>query len=111
MRNVRQVLEELEVSWVERYSDYAVPCPFHNETKPSLFVNKEEGFFHCFGCGRKGKFESLIAKYLNIDILTAYEYLYLGKSFNKVEYKKKIIKVDFKDMFKLYAMNNSIAND
>lgn len=29
-------------------------CPFHAEKTPSFFVNDEEGFFHCFGCGKKG---------------------------------------------------------
>ena len=29
-------------------------CPFHNERTPSFHVNKDKGFFHCFGCGAGG---------------------------------------------------------
>jgi DNA primase len=29
-------------------------CPFHGEKTPSFQVNREKGFFHCFGCGVGG---------------------------------------------------------
>jgi DNA primase len=29
-------------------------CPFHGEKTPSFYVNREQGFFHCFGCGVGG---------------------------------------------------------
>jgi DNA primase len=29
-------------------------CPFHQETKPSMSVNDDEGFFYCFGCQASG---------------------------------------------------------
>jgi len=46
---------------VRRYVDlkpvsgrYMCACPFHQETKPSMSVNDEEGFFYCFGCQASG---------------------------------------------------------
>ena len=29
-------------------------CPFHGEKTPSFQVNRDKGFFHCFGCGVGG---------------------------------------------------------
>ncbi len=29
-------------------------CPFHQESKPSLSLNPEQGFFYCFGCQAAG---------------------------------------------------------
>lgn len=29
-------------------------CPFHNEKTPSFHVNRERGFFYCFGCQARG---------------------------------------------------------
>jgi DNA primase len=35
-------------------SKYKGLCPFHGEKTPSFSVDKEKGFFYCFGCGVGG---------------------------------------------------------
>ena len=37
-----------------RASTYKGLCPFHGEKTPSFTVNRDKGFFHCFGCGVGG---------------------------------------------------------
>src|SRR5579875_621354 len=37
-------------------------CPFHGEKTPSFTVNREKGFFYCFGCGVGGNVFSFIMR-------------------------------------------------
>ncbi len=37
-------------------------CPFHGEKTPSFTVNREKGFFHCFGCGVGGTVYNFLMK-------------------------------------------------
>lgn len=34
--------------------EWAVVCPFHDDSDPSLHLNEEKGFFFCFGCHSAG---------------------------------------------------------
>ena len=42
------------VSLKKTGATYKGLCPFHGEKTPSFHVNKDKGFFHCFGCGAGG---------------------------------------------------------
>ena len=51
--DIVQVVQET-VSLRRVGSRYVGLCPFHSEKTPSFGVNREGGFFHCFGCGVGG---------------------------------------------------------
>ena len=42
------------VSLQKTGATYKGLCPFHGEKTPSFHVNRDKGFFHCFGCGVGG---------------------------------------------------------
>jgi len=42
------------VSLKKTGASYKGLCPFHGEKTPSFHVNRDKGFFHCFGCGVGG---------------------------------------------------------
>ena len=42
------------VSLKKAGASYKGLCPFHSEKSPSFTVNRDKGFFHCFGCGVGG---------------------------------------------------------
>jgi DNA primase len=42
------------VSLKKTGATYKGLCPFHGEKTPSFHVNRDKGFFHCFGCGAGG---------------------------------------------------------
>ena len=61
-----QTIEDIKsrldmVELIRRYVDlkpaggrFMGVCPFHQETKPSMSVNPEQGFYYCFGCQASG---------------------------------------------------------
>jgi DNA primase len=44
-------------------------CPFHAEKTPSFHVNRDKGFFHCFGCGVGGD----VLKFLELHEKTGFQ--------------------------------------
>lgn len=38
-------------------------CPFHDESTPSFYVDDNDGFYHCFGCGAHGDVFDFIQQY------------------------------------------------
>jgi DNA primase len=51
--DIVQVVQEY-VSLRKVGATYKGLCPFHSERTPSFHVNRDKGFFHCFGCGVGG---------------------------------------------------------
>ena len=63
---------------VERYvslkrtgRNYTGLCPFHDDNNPSMQVNEERGFFHCFSCGAGGDVFGFVMKYNDVDFMDA----------------------------------------
>ena len=48
------VVSEVVPSLKLRGRSFVGLCPFHSEKSPSFHVNRERGFFHCFGCKESG---------------------------------------------------------
>ena len=42
---------------------YKIICPFHGDKNPSLQINKQTGFFYCYGCGLSGGAFELVKNY------------------------------------------------
>ena len=67
---------------VRRYVDlkpvsgrYMGACPFHQETKPSMSVNDDEGFFYCFGCQASGDVIDFYSRINGLDFRESLEQL------------------------------------
>src|SRR3546814_3320072 len=39
---------------VRKGREFVALCPFHSDSKPSLNIVDEKGFYHCFACGAHG---------------------------------------------------------
>lgn len=65
---VENLLRDKKVTYLEKGKDLLVKCfnPDHEDTNPSLRIDKEGGDFHCFGCGYKGNIFLFFNKTKNV---------------------------------------------
>ena len=54
--DVLELLNKQEVGYTPSGQDYLIKClnPEHDDSNPSLRVDKVTGVMHCFSCGFKG---------------------------------------------------------
>src|SRR5215813_11008676 len=52
--DIVQVISDLVPSLKKTGATWKGLCPFHQEKTPSFTVNRDKGFFKCFGCGAGG---------------------------------------------------------
>lgn len=54
--NVVDILKDRQIKYKETGKDYQITCinPEHDDSNPSMRVDKVTGVFHCFSCGFKG---------------------------------------------------------
>lgn len=57
-----------------------IRCPFHNDTKPSMFLYEDN--FKCFACGERANTIQFLRKYLNLSFNEALEYIVKFKNLN-----------------------------
>lgn len=56
---------------------YKIICPFHGDKNPSLQINKQTGFFYCYGCGLYGGAFELVKNYEpNLSTIEIYKKLH-----------------------------------
>ncbi|NQW12554.1 MAG: DNA primase [Alphaproteobacteria bacterium] len=50
-------------------------CPFHNDSKPSLSIVDDKGFYHCFACGAHGDVIKFLTETEGLKFMEAVEQL------------------------------------
>ena len=71
-------------------SKYRALCPFHKDTKPSLYVDPEREMFYCFGCGAGGDVFNFIMLIEKQDFIGSLRHLAerAGITIDEIEEKK-----------------------
>lgn len=54
-------------------ASYVCVCPFHNDTNPSMHININKQFYHCFSCGAGGDVIKFVKEYEKIGFKDAVE--------------------------------------
>merc|ERR1712157_498163 len=58
---IKSMMPSLDVS-VDKKKGKGL-CPFHNDTNPSFFVDRNRGIWKCFGCGANGNLQHFMRKW------------------------------------------------
>lgn len=68
------------VSVIEHYvevkksgANFVCVCPFHDDKNPSMHINAQKGFYHCFACKAGGDVFSFVQEYERISFYEAVE--------------------------------------
>jgi len=70
-----RLVERQGHSVVKQGKDYAVSCPFHEDSTPSCIISPKSNLFHCFGCGAAGSVIDWVMKTQGVSFRLACEIL------------------------------------
>lgn len=64
--DIKQLLDQRGITYKDKGKDYLVLClnPEHEDSSPSMYIDKELGVYHCYQCGFKGR---SIYEYLGVE--------------------------------------------
>jgi len=67
MTEVEQLLRDKDIYYIPKGKDVLVKCfnPEHDDSSPSMRIDREEGIYHCLSCGYKGNIFYDFNKYRN----------------------------------------------
>ena len=75
------------VPLVKKGNRYFCCCPFHNEKTPSMCVNTQGQFYHCFGCGASGDVITFVMEMESLGYVDAVKLLAERTGMELPEYK------------------------
>lgn len=63
------------IDLIAKGSSFVGHCPWHEDSTPSLSVDREKGLYNCFGCGESGDAFTLVQKMKGLGFRESIEYL------------------------------------
>lgn len=108
--DIVKILKDFGIEFKDRYTDLVTICPFHDEKTASLFIKKDTGIFHCFGCDKSGTFVEYLAEVTKQDLYDTLCWVESLGTFseNKEKIRKTIANLD--DLQKTYLLFKYKAN-
>ena len=78
---IKKLIQDVDISevigrrldLVTAGNEFRAICPFHSDTKPSLTIVPEKGFYHCFSCEANGNAITFLIEYDKLEYPEAIE--------------------------------------
>ena len=83
-------------------------CPFHSEKTPSFFVNPDNNFYHCFGCGAGGDAINFVMEIENLTFVESIKMLAERTGMELPDMSDQQRR-QYKEREKLFSLNNLAA--
>ena len=84
-------------------SNYRGLCPFHNDSRPSLYVSQSKQIFKCFACGKAGNVIGFVADFEKLTFIEAVKKLALRAGIKVPEYEKtKVVNTKREQLLSVY---------
>ena len=85
-------------------NEYRAICPFHNDTKPSLTIVPQKGFYHCFVCEANGTALGFLMNYERLSFVEAIKELakMVGETVPKTK-EDRVVSKEKKDLKSLLS--------
>jgi len=83
-------------------------CPFHSEKTPSFFVNPDNNFYHCFGCGAGGDSINFVMEIENLTFIESVKMLAERSGMELPDMTNQQRQV-YKEREKLFSLNKLAA--
>lgn len=90
-------------------SSYICVCPFHNDKNPSMHINSQKGFYHCFSCKAGGDVFKFVMDYEKISFKEAVEKIANLSNFTLTYTKEK--KENQKDLKYILPLLNAFYKE
>jgi DNA primase len=73
--DITALFHHFGVQLTKKGKSYIANCPWHDDSTPSLSVDKTKGLYNCFGCGESGDIFTLVEKMQGCTFTEAMEYI------------------------------------
>jgi len=84
-------------------SNYRGLCPFHNDSRPSLYVSQSKQIFKCFACGKAGNVIGFVSDFEKLSFIEAVKKLALRAGISVPEYEKtKVVNTKREQLLSVY---------
>ncbi len=85
-------------------SNWKGVCPFHNDTRPSMYVSQPKQIFKCFACGKAGNVFGFVQEYEKISFIESVKKLALRAGITiPEESRTKVVSTKRQQLIEVYS--------
>jgi DNA primase len=93
-------------------SNWRGVCPFHNDTRPSMYVSQPKQIFKCFACGKAGNVYTFVQDYEKLSFIEAVKKLALRVGITVPEHERsKVVSTRRQQLLQVYQSAGEFFTD